>query len=78
MAVFEVLWPNLLITKLRCFQKNNFGHTNEQYELSMYSFQLAWYVSFLLQKPVHKSLNIDDIPPRFSKNLKFVCFIGNC
>ena len=54
-----------------------FGHTNEQYELSMYSFQLAWYVSFLLQKPVHKSLNIDDIPPRFSKNLKFVCFIGN-
>ena len=27
MAVFVVLWPYLLITKLRCLQKNNTGHT---------------------------------------------------
>ena len=27
MAVFIVLWPYLLTTKLRCLQKNNIGHT---------------------------------------------------
>ena len=29
MAVFIVLVPYLLTTKLRCLQKNNFGHTNK-------------------------------------------------
>ena len=28
-AVFIVLWPHLLTTKLRCLLKNNFGHTNQ-------------------------------------------------
>ena len=28
MAIFIVLWPYLLTTKLRCLQKNNMGHTN--------------------------------------------------
>ena len=28
MAVFIVLWPYFLTTKLRCLQKNNIGHTN--------------------------------------------------
>ena len=28
MAFFIVLWTNLLITKLRCLQKNNIGDTN--------------------------------------------------
>ena len=27
MAIFIVLWPYLLTTKLRCLQKNNIGHT---------------------------------------------------
>ena len=27
MAVFIVLWPYLLTTKLMCLQKNNIGHT---------------------------------------------------
>ena len=27
MAVFIVLWPYLLHTKLRCLQENNIGHT---------------------------------------------------
>ena len=27
MAVFVVLWPYLLTTKLSCLRKNNFGHT---------------------------------------------------
>ena len=27
MAIFVVLWSYLLTTKLRCLQKNNFGHT---------------------------------------------------
>ena len=26
MAVFILLWPYLLTTKLRCFQKNNIGY----------------------------------------------------
>ena len=29
MAIFVVLWSCLLTTKLRCLQKNNFGHTKE-------------------------------------------------
>ena len=29
MAVFIVLWPYLLTTKLRCLQKNNIGHTSD-------------------------------------------------
>ena len=28
MAIFIVLWPYLLTTKLRCLQKNNIGHTS--------------------------------------------------
>ena len=28
MAIFIVLWPYLLTIKLRCLQKNNFGHAN--------------------------------------------------
>ena len=28
MAIFIVLWPYLLTTKLRCLQKSNIGHTN--------------------------------------------------
>ena len=28
MAIFVVVWPYLLTTKLRCSQKNNIGHTN--------------------------------------------------
>ena len=28
MAVFIILWPSLLTTKLSCLQRNNFGHTN--------------------------------------------------
>jgi hypothetical protein len=27
MAVFVVLWPYLITTKLSCWQKNNFWHT---------------------------------------------------
>ena len=27
MAIFIVLWPYLLTTKLRCLQKKNIGHT---------------------------------------------------
>ena len=29
MAVFIVLWPYLLTTKLRCLQKNNIEHTKQ-------------------------------------------------
>ena len=32
MAIFIVLWPYLLTTKLRCLQKNNIGHTKEHIE----------------------------------------------
>ena len=34
MAIFIVLWPYLLTTKLRCLQKNNFGHTKYTYQAS--------------------------------------------
>ena len=30
MAIFIVLWPYLLTTKLRCLQKNNIGHTKQR------------------------------------------------
>ena len=30
MAVFVVLWPYLLTTKLSGLQKNNFGHTKAE------------------------------------------------
>ena len=29
MAIFIVIWPYLLTTKLRCLQKNNIGHTKK-------------------------------------------------
>ena len=29
MVVFIVLWPYLITTKLRCWQKNNIGHTTQ-------------------------------------------------
>ena len=41
-AVFIVLWPYLLTTKIRCLQKNNFGHTMH----STYSFSV--FVVFLV------------------------------
>ena len=28
MAIFVVIWPYLLTTKIICLQKKNFGHTN--------------------------------------------------
>ena len=38
MALFIVLWPCLLTTKLSCLQTNYFGHTNVgiSYALSIY------------------------------------------
>ena len=51
MAVFVVLWPYLLTTKLSCLQKNNFGHT----VLGMYNFAaiviLVPYLRLLIAVP---------------------------
>jgi hypothetical protein len=39
MAVFAVLWPYLLTTKLSCLHKNNFGHTMARSMMTL-NFQL--------------------------------------
>ena len=44
MAVFIVLWPYLLTTKIRCLQKNKIGHTNAP--TKFIAFDLFWQSIF--------------------------------
>ena len=47
MAVFIVLWPCLFNTKLRCLQKNKYGHTNlaVMFQIEFWSSLLTLYAS---------------------------------
>ena len=47
MAVFIVLWPHLLTTKLRCLQKNNIGHTR------LYIAPILWWFLWRPWKPFY-------------------------
>ena len=40
MAIFIVLWPYLLTTKLRCLQKKNIGHTIEGIDRDKFPLEL--------------------------------------
>ena len=63
MAIFIVLWPYLLTTKLRCLQKNNIGHTKqralvlENQTVSVVVRGSGWFV-IIVSRAVGRSENL--------------------
>ena len=50
MAILVVLWSYLLSTKLRCLQKNNFGHTK---------WWCMWaFAQWIIQFPIYLDNNV--------------------
>ena len=58
MALFIVFWPYLLITKLRCLQKNNFGHTKVELARYILCTCLLKGVAFESSEPVEQLLPV--------------------
>jgi len=72
MAVFMVLWPYLLATKLSCLQKKIIEHTNRHGAVCVTPAVVACHARPVSKKVADKE-TILDVPTKFYENTMTVC-----